>query len=178
MNLHMNDHVSAENSKPLRPGAARIHAVSSALIVTNAAVYLFLAVAIVPYWQTLSGAEIQSWFGEHFGRFAPMMVPVHMLAIVTTLAAAWVHRGRTGTDRILWVIVVVGLLVSQAFNFTVYAQSLNPDLTSGELTAAAALDTLDTWDSLHLVRTAFVIISAVATMTLAATAPTKAKVTS
>lgn len=177
MNLHMNDHVTNSETQPMRPAAARMHAVSSALIVTNAAVYLFIAVAIVPFWQTLSGTEVQDWFADHFGRFAPMMVPVHILAIGTTLVAAWLHRGRTGADRVLWTFVVVGLLASQTFNFTVFAQSLNPDLTSSELTATVALDTLDTWDTLHLVRTGFVIISALAAITLLATGLMKSDAT-
>ncbi|MEM9042231.1 MAG: anthrone oxygenase family protein [Actinomycetota bacterium] len=166
MKSHANDQPSFDRSRS-RP-AAVLHALSAALIVTNAAVYLFLAVAIVPYWQTLSGQAIQEWFDDHFGRFATMMVPVHVLAIATTLAAASFQRGRTGSGRVLWVVVVIGLLVSQAFNFTVFATSLNPDLSSTTLTASEALDTLDDWGTLHLVRTFFVVVSAAATTTLIA----------
>ncbi|MEM9613670.1 MAG: DUF1772 domain-containing protein [Actinomycetota bacterium] len=133
---------------------------------TNAAVYVFLAVAIVPYWQTLSGTEIQQWFADHFGRFATMMVPVHLLAITTTIAAAAVSRRRwTGEGR-LWIVVLVGLLTSQAFNFTLFAVVLNPDLSSQTLTAAEALSTLDDWDTYHTVRTVFVLASAVAIIVL------------
>lgn len=132
---------------------------SYTFVAANAFVYLFLMIAIVPYWQTLSGTEIQDWFIDHFGRFAYMMVPVHLLAIGTTIAAYRTHRGGDQTTKRLWLAALVTLLISQAFNFTIYAAAFNPDLQSGTLEAADALDTLDNWDLLHKVRTAFVVVS-------------------
>ncbi|MEM7272760.1 MAG: DUF1772 domain-containing protein [Actinomycetota bacterium] len=143
-----------------------LRSLSRLFIVTNAAVYLFLAVAIVPYWQTLSGTEIQRWFADDFGRFATMMVPVHLLAITTTIAAAVASRRHWRADAALWIVVLVGLLGSQAFNFTLFAVVLNPDLSSQTLSSTEALDTLDDWDTYHLVRTALVLASAVAVVML------------
>ncbi|MEM9653740.1 MAG: DUF1772 domain-containing protein [Actinomycetota bacterium] len=143
-----------------------LRSLSRLFIVTNAAVYLFLAVAIVPYWQTLSGTEIQDWFADHFGRFATMMVPVHLLAITTTIAAAVTNRGRWREHIGLWIVAVIGLLTSQAFNFTLFAVVLNPDLSSQTLTATEALNTLDDWETYHLVRTGLILISAAAIVLL------------
>ncbi|MEM8905726.1 MAG: anthrone oxygenase family protein [Actinomycetota bacterium] len=137
-------------------------------VVTNAAVYVFLAVAIVPYWQTLDGIEIQDWFADQFGRFSWMMVPVHLAAIVTTVVAFRRRRSSSG----LWLVALIGLLASQTFNFTIYAVGLNPDLSSQELSAADALDTLDTWGALHLVRTALVVVAALALAAITATEST------
>lgn len=139
---------------------------SRLFVVTNSAVYVFLAIAIVPYWQTLSGTEVQSWFAEHFGRFAVMMVPVHLLAITTTIAAAVANRLRWRAEAVLWVVAVVGLLASQAFNFALFGAVLNPDLASQTLTAAEALDTLDKWAFFHSVRTVLVLASAAAMVIL------------
>ncbi|MEM9564506.1 MAG: DUF1772 domain-containing protein [Actinomycetota bacterium] len=143
-----------------------LRSLSRLFIVTNAAVYAFLAVAIVPYWQTLSGDEIQAWFADHFGRFATMMVPVHLLAITTTIAAAVTNRHRLRAEAGLWGMVLVGLLASQAFNFTLFAVVLNPDLSSQTLTPTDAIDTLDDWDTWHTVRTLLVLASAAAIVTL------------
>ena len=143
-----------------------LRSLSRLFIVTNTAVYLFLAVAIVPYWQTLSGTETQQWFAEHFDRFATMMVPVHLLAITTTIAAAIVSRRRWEGEGRLWIVILVGLLASQAFNFSLFAVDLNPDLSSQTLTAAEALDTLDDWDTYHRVRTLLVVPSAIAIVIL------------
>jgi len=39
-------------------------------ILTVVAVYLFIATAIVPYWQDLSEAEVQDWFAGPLVRFS------------------------------------------------------------------------------------------------------------
>ena len=121
--------------------------------------FVFLAVGIVPYWQSLSGNEIQDWFADHFGRFSWMMIPVHLLAIGTTVTAFVLDRRRNGRSPLIWWVALGGLLISQTFNFTIYGNVLNPDLSSQTLEAADALDTLDTWAALHIVRTAFVVIA-------------------
>lgn len=139
---------------------------SYTFVAANAFVYLFLMIAIVPYWQTLSGTEIQDWFIDHFPRFAFMMVPVHLLAIGTTIAAHRAHRGGDQTTRRLWLAALVTLLISQAFNFTIYAAGFNPSLQDATLDATEALDTLDNWDLFHKVRTASVMVSLVCLATL------------
>lgn len=139
---------------------------SYTFVAANVAVYLFLMIAIVPYWQELSGTEIQDWFIDHFDRFAYLMVPVHLLAIGTTVAAYRAHRGGDPTTRRLWLVALVTLLISQAFNFTIYGFGFNPSLQSGTLEAAEALDTLDNWDVFHKVRTVFVAVSLICLATL------------
>ncbi|MEM9036676.1 MAG: hypothetical protein AAGA99_25300 [Actinomycetota bacterium] len=149
-----------------RTHEATLRSLSQLFIVTNAAVYVFLAVAIVPYWQTLSGPEVQRWFADHFDRFSIMMVPVHLLAIVTTVMALVASRRRARSDAVTWIVLVVGLFGSQAFNFTLYAVVLNPDLSSETLSDADALSTLDDWATYHTVRTILVVASAVAAVIL------------
>ncbi|MEM9464095.1 MAG: DUF1772 domain-containing protein [Actinomycetota bacterium] len=133
---------------------------SLVLVTINAGVFAFLAVGIVPYWQSLSGDELQNWFADHFGRFSWMMIPVHLLAIATTVTAFVLERRRAGGSPLIWWIALGGLLASQAFNFTVYGSVLNPDLSSQTLEASDALDTLDTWAALHVVRTTLVVVAA------------------
>lgn len=146
---------------------------SYTFVAANVAVYLFLMIAIVPYWQGLSGTEIQDWFSDHFGRFAYLMVPVHLLAIGTTIAAYRTHRGGDQTTRRLWLVALVTLLISQAFNFTIFGFDFNPSLQTGTLEPTEALDTLDDWDLFHKVRTAFVVISLSCLATLSSRAPTE-----
>lgn len=153
MTHHVIDHASRNR---------RIVTTSFVLVTTNAAVFLFLAIAIVPYWQELSGEQIQDWFADPFSRFSWMMVPVHLLAIGTTVTAFIVERRRSGRSPWIWWVALGGLLISQAFNFTVYGSVLNPDLASQTLDADEALHTLDTWAALHWIRTAFVVAAVAA----------------
>lgn len=124
-------------------------------------VYLFLAIGIVPYWQTLSGAEIQAWFQNHFGRFAVLMGPVHILSIITIVTAYVMHRKEAGVLRWLWLVALITLFICQFFNFVVYGANFNPSLQSGTLDPDAALTLFDRWDFWHIVRTISVCISMV-----------------
>ena len=137
---------------------------SFAFILIVAAVYMFLAISIVPYWQNLSGSDLQSWFGGPFQGFAVMMVPTHLLSILTTFIAVFVLRNTV--DRRLLIIALVSLLVCQGFNFTLFATDLNPALQSGKLSDEEALLVIDRWSFWHNVRTAAVWVSSLTMMVI------------
>lgn len=127
------------------------------LISAVAFIYAFIAIALVPYWQELSGTEIQAWWSGPFMRFSNIMVPLHILSIITIIYAFAINR--KGNDKILWLIALVTLLICQAFNFGLYGSVYNPALQSGTLEAQEALETFDAWDFYHTVRTIAVCIS-------------------
>ncbi|MEM6534660.1 MAG: hypothetical protein AAF613_03375 [Pseudomonadota bacterium] len=123
-------------------------------------VYLFIAVAVVPLWHTLSGEGVQAWFQNEFGRFAILMVPIHMLSIPVTITAFILNRrGQPGHVQLLWLAALIGLLVCQGFNFILYGGNFNPALSSGTLSPEEALTVLGQWDFYHTVRTFFVCLS-------------------
>lgn len=131
-------------------------------ILTVTAVYLFIAISIVPYWQELLGKEIQDWFAGPFTRFAHMMVFVHLMSIATTIWAFVLHRHSKQPLLTLWLVALVTLLICQAFNFTLFGANYNLALQSGTLEPEVALQTMDSWDFFHKVRTASVCVSAIA----------------
>lgn len=134
-------------------------------ILIVSAVYMFLAIAIVPYWQGLSGSEVQSWFAGPFRRFGTMMVPVHLLSILTTILAFVLLRCET--DLRLLSLALVALLICQGLNFTLFATDLNPALQSGLLSDDGALAAFSRWAYWHNVRTAAVVVSAFAMFVIA-----------
>lgn len=123
---------------------------------TVAAVFLFIAVGLVPYWQELSGQDVKDWFAGPFNRFSLMMVPVHFLSILTLGLTFVLHR-KTDRGRLV-LLALVALLVCQGFNFTLYGTVLNPALQSPDLPVDAALATLDRWDFFHTIRTFAVLL--------------------
>ena len=127
---------------------------------TIAAVFVFLATGLVPYWQELSGQELQNWFAGPFTRFSTMMVPIHFLSMPVLGLTLFLHR-KTEVARFL-LIAFVTLLVCQGFNFTLYGAVLNPALQSQELAAADALATLDRWAFFHVIRTLVICLSVLA----------------
>ena len=134
------------------------------LVTTIAAVFLFIGTALVPYWQEMSGSEVQEWFAGPFSRFSYMMVPVHFLSMAALGAAYFLHR-KTSLSRII-LLAFVALLFCQAFNFTLYGGVLNPALQSQELSNAEALATLDRWAFFNAIRTLGVIVSSLALMAI------------
>ena len=124
-------------------------------------IYLFISIALVPYWQTLSGTEIQAWWSGPFSRFSYLMVPVHILSIVTSIYAYLIHRKENRPLNLLWLFALITLLICQAFNFGLYGSDYNPALQSGTLEASEALEIFDKWSFYHHIRTASVCVSMV-----------------
>ena len=54
-------------------------------------IFLFIAVGMVPFWQQLSGIEIQAWWTDHFVKFGFLMIFIHLLSIISTIYAYNVH---------------------------------------------------------------------------------------
>lgn len=129
---------------------------------TLAAVFLFIASGMVPYWQKLSGAELQSWFAGPFTRFAYMMIVVHLMSIGTMIWAFALHRRAEQSIKKLWYIAFVTLVIWQAFNFTLFGVNYNLALQSGTLDPDVALQTMDSRVFFHKVRKASVYVSVVA----------------
>ena len=124
-------------------------------------IYLLISIALVPYWQELSGTEIQAWWSGPFIRFSYLMVLVHVLSIVTSIYAYILHRKEKRPLDLLWLFALVTLLICQLFNFGLYGSVYNPALQSGTLEASEALEIFDKWAFYHHIRTASVCISMV-----------------
>lgn len=122
-------------------------------------IYLFLAVGMVPYWQTLSGNEIQAWWSGPFMNFSTLMVPIHMLSIIAIIFGFSTHRKEEKKQKVWWTISLVGLLTCQMINFLLHGANFNPALQSGTLTAPEALTTFDDWDFYHSIRTISVCVA-------------------
>ena len=122
-------------------------------------IYLFLAIGMVPYWQSLNGTELQIWWRGTFINFSTLMVPLHLLSIATMIFAFTKNFKEEKSQRKLWIISLAGLLTCQFMNFTLYGADLNPTLQSGVLTSSEALSIFDDWDFYHSIRTAFVCSS-------------------
>ena len=124
-------------------------------------IYLLISIALIPYWQELTGIEIQAWWSGPFTRFSYLMVPVHLLSIATSIYAYIQHRKEKRPLNLLWLFALVTLLICQAFNFGLYGSVYNPALQSGTLEASEALEIFDKWSFYHHIRTASVGVSMV-----------------
>ncbi|MEM9001740.1 MAG: hypothetical protein AAGB24_15880 [Bacteroidota bacterium] len=125
-------------------------------------IYLFISIVLIPYWQGLSGSEIQEWWGDFFTRFPYLMVPVHLLSMITILIAFAIHlKQEKSIKRTWWLIALLTLFICQAFNFALHGTVYNPALQSGLLEPKEALVVFDNWAFYHNLRTLAVCISLV-----------------
>lgn len=122
-------------------------------------IYLLISIALIPYWQGLSGNEIQAWWSGSFTRFSYLMVPLHLLSIILGIYAYFVHRKAEKPLNLLWLFALITLLICQAFNFGLHGSIYNPALQSGSLEASIALETFDNWSFYHHIRTGSICIS-------------------
>jgi hypothetical protein len=149
----------------MRTSAQRVtFGLATASAVTVAAVFVFIWVGLVPYWQELSGAEVQDWFAGPFTRFSTMMVPVHFASIILVVLTLILMR--QSAPRWLLLIALAGLLICQGFNFTLYVAVLNPSLQSQTLSDEAALTTLDRWSFFHVIRTGAILVCVLALLSV------------
>ena len=119
-------------------------------------IYLFITIGLTPYWQTLSGSEVQVWFSGPFTGFSFLMVPLHLLSMAIMLVAVIYNWYR---DLSLWLLAAIALFVCQGFNIFLHNAILNPALQSGMLSQHEALITFDNWDIYHRMRTIAALIS-------------------
>ena len=123
-------------------------------------IYAFIAIALVPYWQELSGTEIQAWWSGPFTRFSNIMVPLHLLSIIT-MVYPFIKNRKESNSKVLWLITLITLLICQGFNFGLYGGIYNPALQAGTLDAQEALSVFDNWCFYHTIRTISVGVSLV-----------------
>ena len=131
-------------------------------------IYVFIAIGLVPYWQELSGIEIQSWWSGPFTRFSNIMVPIHLLSI-GTMVYAFIKNRKEINSKALWLIALITLLICQGFNFGLYGGVYNPALQSGALEAQEALNTFDDWVFYHTIRTISVCVSLITLIIICST---------
>ncbi|MEM9001413.1 MAG: hypothetical protein AAGB24_14215 [Bacteroidota bacterium] len=121
--------------------------------------YLFIKIVLTPYWQELSGTELQIWWAGPFVRFSYVMWPVHLLSALTIITAYVLHFKEKKIIKIWWLLALIALFICQAFNFGVLGFVYNPSLQPGTLDAEVALKMFDNWDFYHTLRTIFICLS-------------------
>jgi hypothetical protein len=60
---------------------------------------LFIAVALMPFWQQLPPAEFRAWFAAHSGRIAELMFSLGIAAVLLSLSALI----RDGRNLLHWI---------------------------------------------------------------------------
>ena len=113
---------------------------------------LLLALAFVPYWQSLDPLEFTQWFGANLHFIADAMMPIGVSATgITLLATGLAVWNRLPTLR--WLVAASVITLCMFATFPIYFSGVNAALAEGAMSAAEASQQLAQWQGVHWFRT-------------------------
>ena len=133
------------------PGAAaRVKSVvvngAAALLGLLAGAMLLIAVALVPWWQSLEPTEFARWFREHSPAIGRLMLPLGAGGAALACTAAGLTRRRD-----LW--VAAALAVFTVATYPLYFAAANAAIAGGNLESSQIAAELARWRTWHWLRT-------------------------
>ena len=133
---------------------------------------VLIALALVPYWQSLPALEFAQWFAANSHFIAAVMLPLAMAAgLLTLVATALAWRARHPA-RYEWGVAAVCVLIS-ILMFPLYFRETNAAFAGGFMAAPEITAELVRWQWMHWIRT-FAALAACC-CAVAAIRPTRAE---
>ncbi len=127
----------------------------SALVIgLLAGAMLFIALALVPFWQQLPPAEFRAWFAAHSWRIGELMFSLGIAAVLLSLSALI----RDGTNLSRWIAFGAALavaIVTIAINEPANVRFAAPTGLSDPETMALLVH----WKLWHWIRVAFGLVA-------------------
>lgn len=118
---------------------------------------LFIALALVPYWQSLEPLVFTQWFGDNSHFIARVMLPLG----VSTALLVWLTSGvalwKKHPQKYLFIIAALCALTMAAV-FPLYFRETNAAFAEGALDAQQVTETLIQWQRIHWLRTGAAIV--------------------
>lgn len=119
---------------------------------------LFIAIAVVKFWQVVEPEIFLSWMNEHFFRFPTIMIPLNMvslLMLIAALAISWKPQPRSRLPLSLGLIALFGCTIT----FPIYFAGANAEFLSHAIDLTAVAEKIGIWSNWHWFRTGLVILS-------------------
>jgi hypothetical protein len=122
--------------------------------------FLFIAVAIVGFWQAATPDVFLSWMSDNFYRFQILMVPLNLVTLLLTIAAfgmAWKSRS---SSRLLLGLSAVCIFAC-TITYPIYFAGANADFLNRSIELPQIASAIDTWANWHRLRTVFALAALV-----------------
>ncbi|WP_430905856.1 hypothetical protein [Maribacter sp. 2-571] len=120
--------------------------------------FLLVAVAIVPFWKTLSDTDLNSWFDTFFWRFPTIMIPLNLIAFIAIASGFFYTRKEGGALRKKWLGALACIFLC-SITYPIFFDGANQVLSGAVTPAKSIASTLDGWGNWHLLRTALSLLS-------------------
>jgi hypothetical protein len=114
--------------------------------------FIFIALVVVKFWQSVEPEVFLSWMSDHVFRFPILMVPLNMISLVLTTAAfgsAWKSQPSSRLALGLSSICIFACTLT----FAIYFAGANEAFLSRTISLPKISTALNTWATWHWLRT-------------------------
>jgi hypothetical protein len=122
--------------------------------------FLFIAIVIVPFWLSSEPDYFLEWFEQNFFRFPSLMIPLNLIAFLTTLitlAVSWTSKANT---KFIWIVVAIAVFLA-SITYPMYFASANALFLAQTIELPLVMPTLVTWSNWNWFRLGFTVIALV-----------------
>jgi hypothetical protein len=126
--------------------------------------FLFIAIVIVPFWLSSEPNYFLKWFEVNFLRFPTLMIPLNLIAFVTTfitLIISWKSKANT---KIIWILATLAIFLA-SITYPIYFASANALFSSQTLDLSLVVPELIAWSNWNWLRTALTFIALILAVT-------------
>jgi hypothetical protein len=120
--------------------------------------FLFIAIVIVPFWLSSEPNYFLKWFEVNFIRFPTLMIPLNLIAFVTTfitLIISWKSKANT---KIIWSMATIVIFLA-SITYPIYFASANALFLNKTIESSLVISELIAWSNWHWLRTALTFIA-------------------
>jgi hypothetical protein len=121
---------------------------------------LFTALVLVKFWQSTEPETFLDWMTDHFFRLPTIMVPLNVIALITTLAALVLSWKSGFYGRLFWGLGLV-FLFACTITFPIYFAGANAEFTEQTIPLTVVASKINTWSQWHWFRTTLAMLAAV-----------------
>lgn len=122
--------------------------------------FLFIAIVIVPFWLSSQPDYFLEWFEKNFFRFPSLMIPLNLIAFLTTLIALTVSWTSKANTKFRWIVVAIAVFLA-SITYPIYFASANALFLAKTIELPLFIPTLVTWSNWNWLRLAFTVIALV-----------------
>jgi hypothetical protein len=122
--------------------------------------FLFIAMVMVPFWLSSQPDYFLEWFKLNFFRFPSLMVPLNLIALLTTLITLAVSWKSAANTKFNWIIVAIAVFLA-SITYPIYFASANASFLAKTMELQIVLPTIVTWSRWNWLRLGLTIIALV-----------------
>jgi hypothetical protein len=120
--------------------------------------FLFIAIVIIPFWLSSEPNYFLEWFEVNFLRFPTLMIPLNLIAFLTTLITLIVSWTSKANTKLIWTIATIAIFLA-SITYPIYFASANALFLDKTIELSLVTPELISWSNWNWLRTALTFIA-------------------